>query len=85
VARLLLLAHRNNGNWPETFKTSDLNADFYVYRERTGDELLPWDFIDHGIDKTFLWNEYQRALVAKTTRPCPMEPQKCSICGVCGG
>jgi radical SAM superfamily enzyme YgiQ (UPF0313 family) len=83
VSRLLLLAHQNNGNWPQTFKSSDLNPDFYVYRERSRDELLPWDFIDHGIDKAFLWNEYRRALEAKTTRPCPMNPESCSICGVC--
>jgi radical SAM superfamily enzyme YgiQ (UPF0313 family) len=84
VARLLLLAHQNNGNWPHTFKASDLNADFFVHRELRRDERLPWDFIDQGIEKEFLWNEYQRALQAKTTRPCPMEPKTCRLCGVCG-
>jgi len=83
VAQLLLLAHENHGNWPQTFKASALNADFYVHRQRSAAELLPWDFIDHGIDKAFLWNEYQRALAAKTTQPCPMDPGHCKICGVC--
>jgi radical SAM superfamily enzyme YgiQ (UPF0313 family) len=83
VAHMLLLAHENNGNWPQTFKASPLNAGFFVHRRRSPTELLPWDFIDHGIDKAFLWNEYQRALAAKTTPPCPMDPARCKICGVC--
>jgi radical SAM superfamily enzyme YgiQ (UPF0313 family) len=83
VGRMLLLAHENNGNWPQTFKASSLNAGFFVHRRRTATELLPWDFIDHGIDKAFLWSEYQRALAAKTTPPCPMDPDRCKICGVC--
>ena len=83
VAQMLLLAHENNGNWPQTFKASAMNPDFFVHRRRTRTEILPWDFIDHGIDRSFLWNEYQRALTAKTTPPCPMDPEHCKICGVC--
>jgi radical SAM superfamily enzyme YgiQ (UPF0313 family) len=83
VAQMLLLAHQNNGNWPQTFKASALNPDFFVSRRRSRTEILPWDFIDHGIDRSFLWNEYQRALAAKTTPPCPMDPEHCKICGVC--
>ncbi len=83
VAQLLLAAHENDGNWPRTFKSSSLNPAFYVYRERPRDERLPWDFIDHGLDKRFLWNEYQRALQAKETPPCPADPENCQICGVC--
>jgi hypothetical protein len=83
VAQMLLLAHENNGNWPQTFKASALNPDFFVHRQRSRTEILPWDFIDHGIHGSFLWNEYQRALEAKTTPPCPMDPERCAICGVC--
>lgn len=83
VAQLLLLAHQNRGNWPQTFKNSPLNPAFYVHRERRRSEHLPWDFIDHGLDKDFLWNEYQRALKAKETLPCPADPENCKICGVC--
>lgn len=61
VGRLLLAAHRLAGNWPQAYRSVDLNPDFYVYRERTYAEILPWDFIDHGIGKEFLWSEYQRA------------------------
>ncbi|MEJ2639767.1 MAG: radical SAM protein [Desulfosarcinaceae bacterium] len=85
VADLLEAAHRNQGNWPQTFKAAPLNPQFYVYRERLRDEALPWDFIDHGVRKSFLWNEYQRALEAKPTPPCPATPETCSICGACNG
>lgn len=67
VADLLLLSHANKGNWPQTLKNTPLNPDFYVFRRRKFDELLPWDFIDHGIKKSFLWKEYQKALGTSPT------------------
>ena len=85
VADILLLAHKNLGNWPQTFKASPINAHFYVHRNREPDELFPWDFIDQGIDKAFLLNEYRRALAEKTTAPCPADPSTCKVCGVCRG
>ncbi len=81
VAQILLLAHQNRGNWPKTLKACAINPDFYVYRERARDELFPWEFIDNGIEKSFLRQEYERALQGKTSPPCPME--SCHICGVC--
>ncbi len=62
VGRLLETAHRLGGNWPQTYRSVDLNPDFFVYRSRGFEEVLPWDFIDHGIKKDFLWREYQMAL-----------------------
>jgi radical SAM family uncharacterized protein len=62
VGKILLAAHYNSGNWLKTFKEINLNPDFYVYRERDLDEMLPWDFIDHGIDKDYLRREYLAAL-----------------------
>jgi hypothetical protein len=81
VAQILLLANQNSGNWPKTLKASPTNPDFYVYRERTMDELFPWELIDNGINKSFLKQEYDRALQGKTSPPCPME--SCHMCGVC--
>jgi len=81
VAEMLLLANRNHGNWPKTLKESPVNADFYNYRKRRLDELLPWDFIETGIKKDFLQQEYHKALAGKTTSPCPVE--SCRKCGVC--
>ncbi len=62
VGRILLAAHHNGGNWQKAFKEINLNPDFYVYREFDVDEILPWDFIDHGIDKDYLRGEYRKAL-----------------------
>ncbi len=66
VARILLAAHGYHGNWPQTFKASSLDADFYVRRQRAVDEVFPWDFIDCGVKKSFLKKEYVRALQDKS-------------------
>ena len=81
VADILSLAHANRGNWAQTLKTVPVNPDFYVHRERSPDERFPWDFIDHGIKKSFLRREYQRAMQGLTTADCQVET--CRICGVC--
>lgn len=72
VGKILLAAHRLGGNWPQALREVNVNPDFYVYRRKETDEILPWDFIDHGVDKTFLANEYRKALSGQTieeTRP----------------
>lgn len=81
VADILALAHANSGNWAQTLKTVPVNPDFYVYRERDPAEQLPWDFIDHGIKKSYLQKEYQRAKAGRTTPDCQVET--CKMCGVC--
>ncbi len=81
VADILSLAHANGGNWAQTLKTVAVNPDFYVYRERRTDERFPWDFIDHGIKKSFLRREYQRAMQGRATADCQVET--CHVCEVC--
>jgi radical SAM superfamily enzyme YgiQ (UPF0313 family) len=81
VADILVAAHQRG--WNRAFKESPVNPDFFTLRERRPDELFPWDFIDHGLKKTYLWEEYQRALKGRETPPC--RPQICSRCGVCAG
>ncbi|MDI6854906.1 MAG: radical SAM protein [Deltaproteobacteria bacterium] len=81
VGEMLLAAHRRG--WAEALRKSPANPDFFVYRERDRDELFPWDFIDHGLNKNFLWEEYQLALAEKESPPC--QPEVCRRCGVCGG
>jgi len=61
VAGILLAAHKNQGNWPKTFKETPVNPDFYTLRERAQNELFAWDFIDHGLAKDHLFTEYARA------------------------
>lgn len=62
VGRLLATAHRYRGDWMRALRETNVNADFYVYRKRDLDEILPWDFIDHGISKEQLKEEYLAAM-----------------------
>lgn len=52
-----------------------------VYRDIGKDEILPWDLIDHGLEKDYLWKEYQRGLTEKLTPPCDVG--RCARCGIC--
>ncbi len=81
VGDLMLLAH--DSNWTKAFRQSPVNPDFFTLRERGRDELFPWDFIDHGLKRDYLWEEYQKALEEKESPRCL--PEICKRCGVCGG
>ena len=81
VAEILSVAHAHKGNWAHTLKSVPVNPDFYVIRDRDLAEPLPWDFIDQGIKKSFLQQEFQRAIKALPSPACRVET--CSICGVC--
>jgi radical SAM family uncharacterized protein len=62
VGKILMAAHAHRGNWSQALRETSVNPDFYVYRERDLDEIFPWDFIDHGIPKERLKEEYLRAM-----------------------
>jgi radical SAM family uncharacterized protein len=81
VGSLLLSSYRSNGDWTRTFRSSELNPDFFVHRHREPEEILPWDFIDHGIRKAFLIKEYKLALKEKESQICQVGV--CDRCGVC--
>jgi radical SAM family uncharacterized protein len=62
VGKILMAAHRYQGNWSQALREASINPDFYVYRRRDLDEIFPWDFIDHGIPKEKLKEEYLTAM-----------------------
>ena len=64
--------------WIEAFEENNIDPLFYTARERSYDELLPWEFIDVGVTKKFLWREYQQAMNETVTPNCR---QKCAGCG----
>jgi hypothetical protein len=70
-------------NWSQAMRSSPLNPDFWVMRERGREEQFAWEVIDHGIERKFLWEEYQRALEEKESPECRPELD-CRRCGVCG-
>ncbi len=68
----------NNDLWMVAFETCGVDMDFYTVRERSLDEVFPWDFIDAGVSKEFLKREWLNAINEKVTPNCR---QKCSGCG----
>jgi radical SAM superfamily enzyme YgiQ (UPF0313 family) len=82
TAEILAAVHAHGGNWPQSLKTTALNPGFYATRERRFEEILPWDFIDHRVEKSFLWQEWQRALAGRPGGVC--RPETCRLCGACG-
>ena len=66
------------GIWKEAMAECGVDMTFYTLRERSLDEILPWDFIDTGVSRRFLEREWQRAKEGVVTENCR---QKCSACG----
>lgn len=91
TGKLLLEAHKAGARldgwteyfrpdaWERAFEASGISRDFYTTRERTFDEVLPWDIIDCGVSKKYLINEAKKALDEKTTRDCRLG---CTGCGI---
>ncbi|MEK7773123.1 MAG: hypothetical protein AAB307_02145, partial [Deltaproteobacteria bacterium] len=66
------------------WKRAAAGADFIedsVYMERERDSILPWDIIDHGVKKSYLWKEYRKGLEGRLTPACDVG--RCFRCGVC--
>ena len=60
-------------------KVVDVN--WYTTRERDRDEVLPWDHLDSGLDKEWLWEDWQASLSEEAVEDCRWTP--CFDCGVC--
>ena len=68
----------DNELWMSSFAEAGIDPDFYAMRNGDKSEILPWDFIDCGVTKKFLWNEWERAQKGQVTPNCRMG---CSGCG----
>ena len=66
------------GAWQQAFAVNNLVIEDFANRERALTEILPWDFIDIGVAKQFLMEEYTRAMKQETTPDCR---SNCSACG----
>ena len=90
TAKVVLQAYRNGAlfdswseyfrpeAWEKAFEETGIDPDFYTVRERSVDELLPWDFINAGVSKKFLIREWEQAKAETVTPNCR---QRCSGCG----
>lgn len=65
--------------WNEAISECNLDPEFYVYRERDYDEILPWDFIDIGVNRKYLERENEKAKKAELTKNCL---EGCTGCGI---
>ena len=65
--------------WNEAMAECNLDPDFYVYRDRSYEEILPWDFIDIGVNRKYLERENEKAKKAELTRNCL---EGCTGCGI---
>lgn len=70
------------GAFFRAMKACALTAEFYLYRERSKDEVFPWDVLDMGIERRYLWEELQKAQRGMATTACF---DGCRRCGVCTG
>jgi radical SAM superfamily enzyme YgiQ (UPF0313 family) len=69
VAPAIELAERNGGNWRAAVRDAEVDADFYVFRDRSLDERLPWDIIDGGMKSSFFHAEFEKGLRGEWTLP----------------
>lgn len=68
----------DKSNWDNALEKNHIDIGFYTYRDRSVDEILPWDFIDIGVTRKFMEKEWERAQAEVVTPNCRMQ---CSGCG----
>jgi radical SAM superfamily enzyme YgiQ (UPF0313 family) len=69
VAPAIEAAERNGGNWRAAVAETGVDADFYIFRDRSGDVTLPWDIIDGGMKASFFRAEFDKGLREEWTLP----------------
>jgi radical SAM superfamily enzyme YgiQ (UPF0313 family) len=69
VADTVEAAERNGGQWRAAVAETQLDADFYIFRDRSSDAVLPWDIIDGGMKTSFFQAEMRKALREEWTLP----------------
>ena len=69
VASTIEAAERNGGKWRAAVAETGLDADFYIFRDRSQDAVLPWDIIDGGMKASFFKAEFDKGLREEWTLP----------------
>ena len=65
--------------WQQAFQEAELDITWFACRERAADEAFPWDVIDIGVKKSWLWKDWQAALRGQVKPDCR---QRCLACGI---
>jgi hypothetical protein len=69
VAPAIEAAERNGGQWRAAVAESGVDADFFVFRDRSTDPVLPWDIIDGGMKSSFFRAEFEKGMREEWTLP----------------
>jgi radical SAM superfamily enzyme YgiQ (UPF0313 family) len=69
VAPAIEAAERNGGQWRAAVAEAGIDADFFVFRDRSADTILPWDIIDGGLKASFFRSELEKSLREEWTLP----------------
>ncbi|MBM3779149.1 MAG: radical SAM protein [Acidimicrobiia bacterium] len=85
VAPVIEAAEANGGNWRAACAETGVDAGFYVYRDRSGDRVLPWDIIDGGMKRSFFRHEFEKSLNAEWTLPPKRARENAKLLPVLGG
>jgi hypothetical protein len=83
LAPVLLDMAADGRPWKQAMAGRKLTPEQFAVRGYDADCTFPWEIIDHGISRAYLWQEYTRAFAEKTSAPC--DTQICRRCGVCRG
>jgi radical SAM superfamily enzyme YgiQ (UPF0313 family) len=82
VADALEIAVGGRMDFKRAVREAGLDPALYLFRERSRDEVLPWDVVDNGVARGYFWRELERSRQEKVSPHCP-EVQGCIRCGVC--
>jgi radical SAM superfamily enzyme YgiQ (UPF0313 family) len=69
VAPAIEAAERNGGSWRAAVAEADVDAGFFIFRDRSADAVLPWDIIDGGMKASFFHAEFEKGLREEWTLP----------------
>ncbi|MEV0151802.1 MULTISPECIES: TIGR03960 family B12-binding radical SAM protein [unclassified Nonomuraea] len=73
--------HFSYERWRAAAERAGVDVDWYTVREREENEVLPWDHLDAGLDREWLWQDWQEAVSGGEVEDCRWTP--CYDCGVC--
>jgi radical SAM family uncharacterized protein len=73
--------HFSYERWMSAAEKAGVDVDWYTTRERAENEVLPWDHLDAGLDREWLWQDWQEAVSGAEVEDCRWTP--CYDCGVC--
>ncbi len=82
LALVLARMARDRVPWKQAMRKEKLTPELYAVHQYGKDDYFPWNIVDHSIRQDYLWQEYQKSFLAKTTVPC--DTSVCNRCGVCG-